>query len=223
MLARVYFPYLVAGYKEGIEQGKAQTRADTTFSDAVAAAIKRKAYAHAAIATGNTKKKLQELLAKALTEGLGVRGLADEIEDEFGSMARYRTLNIARTELTGTINEATYDVLEGEGQREKEWSTVIDGAQRPSHGAANGQVVGINDLFKVGDGYARFPGDDRLPAGELVNCRCAVLGAGLSGDRKRHVGRRFLRVHGSLERKFVVALRRSFAAQRARVLSHFPS
>lgn len=225
-LARLYLPYVVAGYREGIEQADTQTgkRAPKdVFDEQVKAALKRKAFAHAVLATGTTKKKLQTLLLKAIREGWGVQLLADKIDASFDVQAKARPLTIARTELTESINAGIDGTLKAEGFTEVEWSTVIDGAERESHHAANGQVVGVHELFKVGNSYARYPGDENLPIEERANCRCVKVGAGLPENRKRAIGQRFLRVHGSLERKFVVALRAEFAHQKSRVLSLFPS
>jgi hypothetical protein len=109
--------------------------------------------------------------------------------------------------------------LRKEGYRKKTWSTVIDGRERPTHNAANGQTVASDAPFTVGGAHGMYPGDPILPPSESINCRCAVIGGGVPEDRIAPLGRRFLRIHGSLENKFVVALRKAFLAQRDRVLS----
>lgn len=224
-LSKILYPYLFAGYGQGTEQAKLQVgkRAAGDFEEQVKLALRRKAFRHATLAVGTTKEELQKLLTKATGEGWGVQELGRQIDRMFGLAERTRSLRIARTELTETINDGVTRTLEKEGVTEKEWSTVIDGQERPTHHDADGQVVGVRDQFQVGNSHAKYPGDENLPPEERVNCRCTPLAAGLAADRKRQFGQRFLRVHGSLERKFVVALRRLFAAQRARVLSHFPS
>ena len=64
---------------------------------------------------------------------------------------------------------------------------------------------------------------ERFPeGGPKVRWRTKI-GAGYSEEGKRAYNRRFLHVHGALERRFVVSLARSFRAQRDRVLSHFPA
>jgi SPP1 gp7 family putative phage head morphogenesis protein len=223
---RVMLPYRILGFKKGVEQGLLQGAGKTVLEDVfthyVYLQLKQKSLYHASLAVGTTKDKLQELLGKAIEEGQSIDQLSQAIRQSFESASTVRSLRIARTELTDTINDGTEQTLRKEGYKTKEWSTVIDGRERETHNKANGQIVGINDLFKVGGESCKYPGDDGLSASERVNCRCATLGSGLPEDRKYALGRHFLRLHGSLEQKFVVSLARAFVAQRDRILSHFP-
>ena len=59
----------------------------------------------------------------------------------------------------------------------KLWATILDGAERPAHHAANGQKVDINDTFKVGGEELLFPGDTSQGAsmGNVANCRCSAV------------------------------------------------
>lgn len=222
---KVMLPYRVLGFKKGVEQGllqgAGQLAVEDVFTQYVFLQLKQKTLHHASLAVATTKDKLQDLLSTAIHEGQSIEQLGKAIRDSFAT-TKVRSLRIARTELTDTINDGTEQTLRKEGYQTKEWSTVIDGRQRETHQKANGQVVGINDLFRVGDESCKFPGDDILSPANRVNCRCVTLGAGLPDGRKYQLGRAFLRLHGSLERRFVVALARAFAAQRERILSHFP-
>lgn len=185
-------------------------------------AITRKSFEHAALAVGTTRDQLAELVKQAALDGQGTAELARGIREAFDFNQKVRSLRIARTEMTDTINDATTYALRREGYAQKQWSTVIDGRERPTHAAANGQTVGIQEPFSIGGASGMFPGDPRLPVGEIANCRCLVVGAGIPEDRVRHLGERFLRIHGSLEIKFVVSLRKAFLQQRDRVLSRLP-
>ena len=187
------------------------------------ASLKSLSLKHATQAIGTTKDRLQSLINDALHEGQSVSQLAKAIRDDYVAIAPSRSQTIARTELTRVITNAKVRTLAEEGYTEKEWSTVVDGRQRETHQQANGQVVGINDYFHVGGSAAFAPGDEGLPPEESINCRCDVVGAGTPEDRKLHLGKLFLRVHGQLEKTLVVHLRREFERQRKRVLSHFPS
>ena len=223
IFARVYLPYFLSAYQHGIDNvllGRARRKG---FSEFVRERLRRKSLEHAALAVATTKKKLQEVLMETLDEGGGVQELARGIRNVFAISSKVRSLRIARTELTDVINDGSNETLRSEGYPQKEWSTVIDGAERPTHHNANGQTVGVNEFFRVGSEAARYPGDATLTPGERISCRCLIVGAGLSEDRKRQVGRRFLRVHGALERRFVVSLRRAFDAQRDRILTQFPA
>lgn len=219
-------PFLVAGFKKGVELGLLQGEGFTVediFTESVQAALKQKALHHATLATQTTKGQLQTLLQQAFDEGQGIPELARGINEQFKINSRVRSVRIARTEMTDVINDGTLRTLIREGYTQKEWSTVIDGRERDAHHSANGQTVGINDLFTVGGESARYPGDDNLSAAGRVNCRCTLVGAGIPEDRKYQLGQRFLRTHTNLENRFVVYLRRAFEQQRRRILSHFPS
>ena len=135
----------------------------------------------------------------------------------------YRSLRIARTQMTDVVAEGNVAALKDEGETEKEWSTVMDSRERESHHAADGQVVPIDGQFQLAGGLADRPGDPDLPPSESANCRCDVVRPGLSERQRRAHGRVFLRTHGAVERRYVVALRSEFSRQRDRVLAHFPA
>jgi len=211
------------GVSLGQQQGHDLTDSDNIFTVGIRKALELKSFEHAALAIGTTKDDLSKAISLAIENGEGIAELSRRIDGLYIQSSRVRSLRIARTELTDVINEGTLATLRKEGFQQKEWATVIDGNERPTHAAAHGQVVGINETFTVGGSSAQAPGDPILPAGERINCRCLIVGAGLPEDRRRAIGEQFLRTHGALERRFVVSLRRAFLEQRDRVLSHFPS
>lgn len=218
--------FLFAGFRKGIDQGLlvgGNATAQDIFTLVVQNALKNKALEHATLAIGTTKDELQSLLDTAVKEGQSVQQLAKAIKDQYDIDGKVRPLRIARTELTDTINDGTVQTLDKQGYTQKEWSTVIDGRERDSHAAADSQVVGIKESFRIAGQSCLYPGDDSLPPGERINCRCAVVAAGLPEDRRRAVGDRFLRAHTALEKRFVIVLAQEFARQRLRVLSHFPN
>lgn len=62
------------------------------------------------------------------------------------------------------------------GKTSKTWNTVLDGRERITHNAADGQTVPIGGVFKVGNSLLRFPLDNSLGAdvSEIAGCRCWV-------------------------------------------------
>lgn len=221
--AAVYLPYLLAAYKQGVRLGLAQGNGTLTienvFTDAVKAAIRQKSYEHASDAIGTTRDQLAKLVEEAATQGQGTAELAKNIRDAFDFNSKVRSLRIARTEMTDTINDGTTTTLRKEGYRQKTWSTVIDGRERETHAEADGQTVGIDEPFRVGGESAFYPGDSNLSPENRINCRCATIAGGTPEDRIKPLGNMFLRAHGSLEHQFMVALRKAFLAQRDRLLS----
>lgn len=225
MLYRTLHPYLLYGFKQGMLQAKTREKAakEDEFDAVVQSRLRRKSLFHASLAVGTTKDEMQKLLSEAVAEGQSVQQLAGRINDYFKVNSRKRSLVIARTEMTDTINDGTLHVLQREGYARKEWITNLDGRERAAHRAANGQVVGMHEPFTVGGELAMSPGDDSLSPGNRCNCRCRIVAAGLPDDRKAALSRAFLHTHGSLERMLVVALAREFDLTRRRVLAHFPS
>jgi len=90
-------------------------------------------------------------------------------------MPPYRLETIARTETMRMSNAGAGALYKDWGVHRKEWLATNDSRTRPSHSAANGQVVSIDQKFEVGGALLMQPGDPSGPPGETVNCRCTVL------------------------------------------------
>lgn len=73
-------------------------------------------------------------------------------------------------------NDYEYAEAVNNRKRFKVWHTIMDGRERPAHGAADGQMVDIFDPFVVGDELMMYPKDMSLGASlsNTVNCRCTV-------------------------------------------------
>jgi SPP1 gp7 family putative phage head morphogenesis protein len=221
---RTMLPFLLLGFLSGAENTATKTDPNHLLTPWKRVELDSKSLVYAAATIRTTKKALAEEIDQAVQNGESVKQLASRIDDLFGSQMAYRSTRIARTQLTETINDGTLSALVTEGARFKQWSTVIDGRERPSHHAANGQTVGINEPFRLDDGSAgMYPGADTLPVSQTANCRCVCVAADAPDTRKKVLGDLFLRTHGSLERKYVISLRRAFRAQRDRIISRLPS
>lgn len=61
------------------------------------------------------------------------------------------------------------------------WVTRRDWKVRPTHAEADGQTVGVNDVFMVGGYSLRYPGDGWAPPHETANCRCFLVGVDAEG------------------------------------------
>ena len=83
-----------------------------------------------------------------------------------------------RTAYTGIFGRQMQYQLERYGFIKKRWVSRQDERVRLSHRHANGDTVGIQESFTVGKTFLRFPGDPLGPAGEVINCRCVIVGAG---------------------------------------------
>jgi hypothetical protein len=120
-------------------------------------------------------------IAEGISEGESIGQLAERIA-EAAEVTEPRARTIARTEANGamnsTVDRANHRVSDMFGIDDgimKEWSSTEDLRTRPSHVAADGQVVGLNDPFIVGNASLAFPSDPAGPPGEVINCRCTTL------------------------------------------------
>jgi len=106
--------------------------------------------------------------------------MAKKIRDvkEISKITRART--IARTETHSAAMNAFQGSMEISGMiREKEWISVNDSRTRTqpfNHAAADGERVGINDMFFRTGQALRYPGDmQNGSAANVINCRCNQL------------------------------------------------
>ncbi len=137
---------------------------------------------------------VKDIIAQAVAEGWS----ASELENRLGQvceqwmngeltpedlawlkqrMPAWRRELIARTETMRSYNTGYYNLGTKWGAREKSWISTLDSRVRPSHAAANGQRVKVNEPFIVGDSRMLHPHDMTLgaPLSEVADCRCSVL------------------------------------------------
>lgn len=79
--------------------------------------------------------------------------------------------------LTELIDQLSDDTLVEVGDPKKEWNAILDNKVRPTHAAADGQVVSLMEYFKIGTSLLLFPGDTSAnpDMSEIYNCRCIAM------------------------------------------------
>ncbi len=113
-------------------------------------------------------------LVEGLSGGEGVPALSARLRTLAG-LAGDRARVVARTEVIGAANAGSIDAMRASGVvASKEWIATADDRTRPDHAEADGQVVGLDEPFTVGDTQMDHPGDPDAPADEVVNCRCSL-------------------------------------------------
>lgn len=109
------------------------------------------------------------------TEGEVVK--ARMLKKQYNRYNTYQAKRLVRTEATNAANTAMYksaqDIFPG-ADMQKEWITSMDGRERDSHGAANGQIVDFDKKFTVMGESLKWPGDTNGSAANVINCRCAM-------------------------------------------------
>ena len=114
-----------------------------------------------------------EAIRDAYRNGESVDGAIARVEGVLGSE---RAERVARTELSGLMNEVSYRQMSDSGVvAKKRWYSIGDGRTRGTHAALNGTTVSFGAKFNVGGLMADGPHDPVLPAREVVNCRCRLI------------------------------------------------
>lgn len=107
----------------------------------------------------------------------------DEVEEimEREAIADYwlsisRAINIAQNEANTFLNYTDFLEAKDKGRTTKTWLAMPDNKVRETHLEAEGQTVGIDEYFQVGNSQMRFPHDWEMSPdpNEIINCRCAV-------------------------------------------------
>ena len=105
------------------------------------------------------------------------RTTAEDLEkdDPYGTSNR-RAREVSASEANTVFNHEDYVNAVASGKTRKQWITILDGRERPTHRASAGQTIPITEPFAVGDSLLLFPHDQSLGASpsEIVNCRCSV-------------------------------------------------
>lgn len=103
--------------------------------------------------------------------------MGEETNDDDGYwLSLKRAMNIAYNETNTFLNYTDYVDAKEQGRTKKTWLTMLDDKVRDTHEEMEGQTVGIDEFFTVGNSLMKFPHD--LSEGpdpkEIINCRCAV-------------------------------------------------
>ena len=107
----------------------------------------------------------------------------DTMVDRYRARAiKRRAETIARTEALRAVHAGNHDAFRQAADEnhlaaadvKRTWVAARDERTRPTHVAASGQAVGLNDPFIVGGAALMYPGDPNGPAEETILCRCAV-------------------------------------------------
>jgi SPP1 gp7 family putative phage head morphogenesis protein len=113
-------------------------------------------------------------LLEGFAEGESIPKLASRVRnviDDTESRAR----TIARTEVISASNAGSLAGAAQYGAVQKVWLATADSRTRETHLDADGQSVGMDELFSVGDDSLRFPGDPNGSPDEIINCRCTLI------------------------------------------------
>jgi len=123
-----------------------------------------------------TQDAIEAVLRAGLEHGDDIQFIANGIEGVFEDAIGNRAVVIARTEVIGASNWATFEAYtQSEVVALKEWLTTVDGRQRPAHEDANNQAVPLKEPFIVDGEELMYPGDPAGSAENIIQCRCTLV------------------------------------------------
>tara|TARA_Y100000592_G_C5462078_1_gene314531 strand:- start:44 stop:2110 length:2067 start_codon:yes stop_codon:yes gene_type:complete len=128
--------------------------------------------------SNTTMRQINRVVSQGLKDGLGVAAIGKNIRDSMESpFSRYRANTIARTETHSAASYGNHQVNASLNipNQIKRWVAVADARARPTHVAANGTEVPLDEDFIVGGVAMSYTGDPRGGAKNVINCRCVTL------------------------------------------------
>ena len=130
-------------------------------------------------AMGKDIKDLQKKIAGEISRGMATGMMYSEIARNIAGWARIpknNAMRIARTEAHRIQCKAAYDAQHKAKSKGadvvKMWDSTLDGKTRDSHRKIDGEIKELDEKFSNG---LEYPGDPNGAAGEVINCRCALL------------------------------------------------
>lgn len=130
-------------------------------------------------AMGKDITDLKKKITGEISRGLSSGQMYGEISRNIASWARIpknNAMRIARTEAHRIQCKATADAQfrakEKGADVVKQWDASLDKRTRDSHVQVDGEIRELDERFSNG---LRYPGDPSGGAGEVINCRCALL------------------------------------------------
>lgn len=121
--------------------------------------------------------RLMDSLSQGVAKGESIPELTNRIDDVFDTGYNIAE-RIARTETHGAAEATTYEsagaIANAGIEVTRTWLATSDDRVRATHAEADGQTVGMEEPFTVGDAELMYPGDPDGPPEEVISCRCSV-------------------------------------------------
>lgn len=98
---------------------------------------------------------------------------ATDATDGYGTSNR-RAREVSASEANTVYNHEDFVNAVASGKTRKQWITILDGRERPTHREVSGVTIPIEEYFAVGDALMLYPHQAGSPPEEVVNCRCSI-------------------------------------------------
>lgn len=117
-------------------------------------------------------ENIRSELINGMENGETLTELRNRVMAARGNDDRYGAERIARTEAAGAYNAGHYEAtMQDTFSWGSEWITTIDGNERDTHNAIDGDKAQKGERFANG---LLYPGEAGAPAEEVINCRCTI-------------------------------------------------
>lgn len=126
-------------------------------------------------------QRVSRMLETGVNEGWSKQKMADHLQKITGNP----TLIIGGLAVgLATIVTATVALraMRKNKVQYKKWKSLHDSRVRDAHAEADGQIQLADEPFTVGGALLRYPGDPAGPPGQVINCRCIVVGTNRDGE-----------------------------------------
>lgn len=126
-----------------------------------------------------SKRKLTSAIAQSILQGESIPHAMERLQRVVGISER-SSERVARTAMTSAESrgrQMAFDRADSLGiPLKKKWHAHIDGRTRLAHRQADGQTVGVHEMFDVDGHKMTGPGDPTAPGYLVWNCRCNPVG-----------------------------------------------
>jgi SPP1 gp7 family putative phage head morphogenesis protein len=119
--------------------------------------------------------RVKSELEIGIDKGESIDKLSDRVRAEFNEIEKGAAKRIAMTETAAAYGAARQEAMEQSGVEFKKWLTSGAATVRPTHAAANGQTVRVDEPFEVGGESLSGPGDPSGSPGNVINCHCVAI------------------------------------------------
>jgi len=125
--------------------------------------------------TDTTRSDIKNIIEAGILAGDTELEIAEKIRAIAPTKSASRSQTIARTETHSSANAAAQASAKAVGLPMKRRWQPAGSRTRGSHSKAKGQIVGMDEKFRIGSDKLRYPGDPSGSAEETINCRCAIV------------------------------------------------
>lgn len=125
------------------------------------------------------ERRLQNAITQGIIQGESIPAIGKRLTEELGASNSKQMTMFARTAMTGAHNagrmERLHEAQDMGIEVKKQWLAAKDDKVRDTHEYLDGQIVDVDEPFRVGGMEIMFPGDPSAPPELVYNCRCTMV------------------------------------------------